>query len=175
MAIKDEPSFDMPIAGQALTFELGNRPWQQPPQYATVEEALDYYIPSLESEEVSTQLLDVLEMGIPVTSVANAMQTASVMDGKHSVDVGVLVLPVLIEIIMLIADTAGIEYVSGLEPNKSMMKESLIKKAIFKYEKEKENDETDKPLADTGVMESIESLQKETPEEKTGGLMSRSK
>lgn len=172
MAVREQPSFDMPIAGQSLTAELGGRPWQQPPQYATVEEALDYYIPSLESEEVSTQLLDVLEMGIPVTSVANAMQTASVMDGKHSVDVGVLVLPVLIEIIMLIADTAGIEYVSGLEPDKSMMDKTLINKAIRKYELEKEKE--DEPLEDTGVMTAIEGLQEE-PEEKAGGLMSRSK
>ena len=171
MAVREQPSFDMPIAGQSLTAELGGRPWQQPPQYATVEEALDYYIPSLESEEVSTQLLDVLEMGIPVTSVANAMQTASVMDGKHSVDVGVLVLPVLIELIMLIAETAGVEYISGLEPDKTIMNKSLINKAIRKYEKEKE----DEPLEDTGVMTTIESLQEETPEEKTGGLMSRSK
>ena len=173
MAVREEPSFDMPIAGQSLTAELGGRPWQQPPQYSTVEEALDYYIPSLESEEVSTQLLDVLEMGIPVTSVANAMQTASVMDGKHSVDVGVLVLPVLIELIMLIAETAGVEYISGLEPDKTIMNKSLINKAIRKYEKEKEKE--DEPLDDTGVMTTIESLQEETPEEKTGGLMSRSK
>jgi len=173
MAVREEPSFDMPIAGQSLTAELGGRPWQQPPQYTTVEEALDYYIPSLESEEVSTQLLDVLEMGIPVTSVANAMQTASVMDGKHSVDVGVLVLPVLIELIMLIAETAGVEYISGLEPDKTIMNKSLINKAIRKYEKEKEKE--DEPLEDTGVMTTIESLQEETPEEKAGGLMSRSK
>lgn len=173
MAVREEPSFDMPIAGQSLTAELGGRPWQQPPQYSTVEEALDYYIPSLESEEVSIQLLDVLEMGIPVTSVANAMQTASVMDGKHSVDVGILVLPVLIELIMLIAETAGVEYISGLEPDKTIMNKSLINKAIRKYEKEKEKE--DEPLEDTGVMTTIESLQEETPEEKTGGLMSRSK
>ena len=174
MAVREQPSFDMPIPGQHMTVELGGRPWQQPPQYATVEEALDYYIPSLESEEVSTQLLDVLEMGIPVTSVANAMQTASVMDGKHSVDVGVLVLPVLIELIMLIADTANIEYVSGLEPDKSMMDKTLINKAIRKYEQEKEKE--DEPLEDAGVMTAIEGLQEETaPEEKAGGLMSRSK
>jgi len=172
MAVREQPSFDMPISGQHMTVELGGRPWQQPPQYATVEEALDYYIPILESEEGTTQLRDVLEMGIPVTSVANAMQTASVMDGKHSVDVGVLVLPVLIEIIMLIADTADIEYVSGLEPDKSVMDKTLINKAIRKYEQEKEKE--DEPLEDTGVMTAIEGLQEE-PEEKAGGLMSRSK
>lgn len=172
MAVKEQNAFDMPIAGQSLTAELGGRPWQQPYQFTTVEEALDYYIPSLESEEVSTQLLDVLEMGIPVTSIANAMQTASVMEGKHSVDVGVLVLPVLIELIMLIGDTAKVDYISGLEPDRTMMDKSLINRAIRKYEQEKEKE--DEPLEDTGVMTAIEGLQEE-PEEKAGGLMSRSK
>ena len=39
-----EPKIDAPIAGQSLTAELGNRPWQQPPQYTTVEEALQFYM-----------------------------------------------------------------------------------------------------------------------------------
>ena len=30
-------SFDRPIPGMSLTAELGNRPWQQPPQYSTDE------------------------------------------------------------------------------------------------------------------------------------------
>ena len=101
MAELDVVPFDAAIPGQSLTAELGSRPWQQPAQYTTVEEALDYYIPRLESEEVSAQLLDVLEMGIPVTTVANTLQLGSVMEGKHSVDVGMLILPVLVELIML--------------------------------------------------------------------------
>ena len=32
-----EPIFDAPIPGMSLTAELGGRPWQSPPQYATVE------------------------------------------------------------------------------------------------------------------------------------------
>ena len=118
MAERSEPLFDAPIPGMSLTHELGARPWQSPSQYSTVEEALDYYIPRLQSDEVSEQLLDVMEMGIPVTVIANTMQLASVMEGKHNIDVGMLILPVLVELIMLIGDTAKIEYTSGLEKAK---------------------------------------------------------
>ena len=69
-----EPSFDRPIPGMSLTAELGNRPWQQPPQYSTVEEALQWYIPRLTNPELLDQLLDVMETGIPLTTIANAMQ-----------------------------------------------------------------------------------------------------
>ena len=61
MAKTPEISFDAPIAGQSLTTEVGNRPWQQPPRYSTVEEAIEHYIPRLTEEDAQDQLLDVLE------------------------------------------------------------------------------------------------------------------
>jgi len=168
MAIPSKPNaplLDGPIPGQNLTAELGSRPWQTPPQFTTVEEALDYYIPRLQSDEVTEQLLDVLEMGVPVTTVANTMQLASVMEGKHSVDVGMLVLPVLIEMIMLIADTAGIEYETGLQKDRTKVRGSLVSKALNRLQSEDDMEE-EQPLE-------MEEAQEEIMPEVTGGLMSR--
>ena len=50
MAELPQLSIDAPIAGQSLTTEPGNRPWENPPQYTTVEEALEYYIHKLEED-----------------------------------------------------------------------------------------------------------------------------
>lgn len=165
-----EPILDGPIPGMAMTAELGARPWQSPPQYKTIEEALDYYIPRLSSEEVTSQLLDVLEMGVPVTTIANTMQTASVMEGKHSIDVGMLALPVLIEIIMLIADTANIEYETGLDkPEK--IRGSLVDKAVAMFEDSDKEDEEPvlKEEEAKGVIEDMSSA----ANERVGGLMAR--
>lgn len=161
----NEPLLDGPIPGQNLTAELGSRPWQTPPQFTTVEEALDYYIPRLQADEVTEQLLDVLEMGVPVTTVANTMQLASVMEGKHSVDVGMLVLPVLIEMIMLIADTAGIKYETGLQKDRTKVRGSLVSKALNRLQSE-DGMEEEQPLE-------MEEAQEEIMPEVTGGLMSR--
>ena len=49
-------------------------------------------------------------MGIPLTTIAISLQLASVMEGKHSVDIGMLILPILMEFIMLMADEVGIKY-----------------------------------------------------------------
>ena len=166
MAELDAVPFDAAIPGQSLTAELGSRPWQQPAQYTTVEEALDYYIPRLESEEVSAQLLDVLEMGIPVTTVANTMQLGSVMEGKHSVDVGMLILPVLIELIMLIADTANVKYTSGLEKDKKI-RGSLVDLAVSRFNEEKVK-EKDAPMPE------IDEEPLKATASTTSGLMSRS-
>lgn len=168
MAIPSKPNaplLDGPIPGQNLTAELGSRPWQTPPQFTTVEEALDYYIPRLQADEVTEQLLDVLEMGVPVTTLANTMQLASVMEGKHNVDVGMLVLPVLIEMIMLIADTAGVEYETGLQKDKTKVRGSLVSKALDRLKKG-EGKEEEQPLE-------IEETEDEMMPEVTGGLMSR--
>ena len=158
MADMDAVPFDAPIPGQSLTAELGSRPWQQPAQYTTVEEALDYYLPRLQSEEVSSQLLDVLEMGIPVTTVANTMQLGSVMEGKHSVDVGMLILPVLVELIMLIGDTAGVKYTSGLEKDADI-RGSLVDLAVSRFK-----------AGEDAPEEKEEPVEEDTD---AGGLMSR--
>ena len=166
MAEIDTVPFDAPIPGEALTAELGSRPWQSPPQFATVEQALDYYIPRLQSDEVSKQLLDVLEMGIPVTTVANSMQIGAVMEGKHSVDIGMLILPVLVELIMLIGDTAGVKYTSGLEKD-SDIRSSVVDLAVKRF-KDDDTEEEDTSGAETTIEE-----MKKAADERATGLMSR--
>tara|TARA_E500000318_G_scaffold8495_2_gene7767 strand:+ start:880 stop:1374 length:495 start_codon:yes stop_codon:yes gene_type:complete len=156
------PVFDAPVPGEAMTAELGARPWQQPAQYTTVEEALDFYLPRLESDEVTDQLLDVLEMGIPVTTIANTMQLGNVMEGRHSVDVGMLLLPVLVELIMLIGDKAGVKYTSGLEEG-TEMRSTLIDLAVSKFNSEDDKEEE----------EEVETKEEEVEEPLVSGLMSR--
>jgi len=107
--------FDYPIPGEGMTAELGSRPWQNPPQYATVEQALEFYIPKLVSEELYDGVLDSMELGIPLTTMADSMQSAAVMQGLHTVDVGILAMPVLIEMLAYIGDEAGIEYNLGMD------------------------------------------------------------
>ena len=137
MATINEPRFNAPIAGQSLTAELGGRPWQQAPQYKTVDEAIEYYLDKMASEEFTDQLVDVLEMDVPVTTLANSIQLAGVMDGKHTVDVGMLVMPLIMEMIMLVGDMADVKYDSGMEnPNKGKTRSTLIESVKMKLQRE---------------------------------------
>ena len=115
MAELPTPSFDYPIPGQGMTAEVGSRPWQNPPQYTTVEQALEFYIPRLVADDVYEALLDSMELGIPLTTMADSMQSAAVMQGLHTIDVGILAMPVIIEMLAFIGDDAGIEYTLGIE------------------------------------------------------------
>ena len=163
MANLPEVMIDAPIAGQSLTTELGNRPWQKPPQYTTVEEALDFYIPRLTDVETQDDLMNVIELGIPLTTIADALQSGGTMDGKHSIDVGILIIPVLIETLAYLAEEQGVEYVTGTEKEVSDTPSSSTVALAIKKIKEK----SDEP-------QEIEEPEVELePEEPSGGLMSR--
>ena len=110
-----EQSFDRPIPGMSMTHEVGARPWQTPPSLVTVEEATDYYVERMGTDQFKAQLIDVMEMGVPLTTLANTIQLASVMEGIHSVDVGILMIPIIVELLITIADSQGAKYQTGME------------------------------------------------------------
>ena len=173
MDITNEPMLDAPIAGMSMTHELGARPWQSPAQYTTVEEALEYYIPRFANDDVTEQLMDVLEMGVPVTTLANTIQLSGVMEGKHSIDVGMLAIPVLMELIMFMADEEGIQYNTGME-KPTEVRSTLIDKALVKLQEqsEEEAEEGDSPESQATTDEITQTL-KEVATERATGLMGR--
>ena len=131
----NQPLLDGPIAGQSLTAEINGRPWLNPPQYTTVDETIEYYLDRMSSEEFTDQLVDVLEMGVPVTTLANTIQLGSVMDGVHSVDVGMLVMPFIMEMIMLVGESSDVKYDSGMEnPNKGQTRDTMLNKVRMELE-----------------------------------------
>lgn len=160
-----EELFDAPIPGMSLTHELGARPWQQPSQFSTVDEAIEYYMSSMTTEEFMDQIIEVLELGVPVTSIANSMQLSSVMEGKHTVDVGMLVVPILMELIMLLGDSAGIDYETGLtNPDKDKPRNSALAKYAMEYKKKLNKVDTEELKKD-----------EESDIEEPKGLMARKK
>jgi len=162
MAIESAPSFDAPIPGMSLTHALGDRPWQLPAQYSTVDEAIQYYMDRMTTDDFMDQLMDILELGISVSDIANIIQTSSVMEGIHSVDVGVLVSPVIMEMIMFVADSAGVKYETGLdEPEEKPVSKAKIAKILNELETELEDKEEEQ------VTETI------VEEEEPKGLMAR--
>ena len=54
-----------------------------------------------------------MEMGVPLTVLANTIQLASVMEGMHTVDVGILMIPIIVELMITIGDSAGVKYKTG--------------------------------------------------------------
>jgi hypothetical protein len=156
-------SLNAPVPGMSLTTEPGSRPWENPPSMVTVEEAIVYYTDKiLKNVEKHEDVLDVLERGIPVRNFANMLNTTSVMDGRHTLDVGILVMPVIEELIMTVADMYSVRYITSIE---DVMKRNSIhpRQARLAVEEAKKSMAT--PTEETEPMEPME--------EQPKGLMAR--
>lgn len=163
MADLPEALIDAPIAGQSLTSEVGGWPWEQPPQYSTVEEALEFYLPRLTEPTLQNDLMNVIEMGLPLTTIANALQQGAVMQGTHSLDLGILIMPVIIEMLAYLATERGIEFNMGTNVEVDDGPSAVAVKLALKKLKAKEGEPEEKP----------EEEPENVVEEPIGGLMSR--
>lgn len=108
-------TLDAPIPGQSLTAPLGDRPWQKPAKFPTPEQALEFYVDRISQDRQVEQLVDLLELGVPVDTLVDTMQLGGVMEGLHSVDVGIIITPALAEVIKQIGDRAEIDYTFSSE------------------------------------------------------------
>ena len=121
-----EPIFDAPIPGSSLTKEVGASPVKNPPQYTTVDEAIEFYVKQMSTEQFSNQVADVLEMGVPVTSLVNIIQMHGVMEGRHTLDVSMMLLPILMEMIALIGATQKLKQQQYKNRNGGVAEEPIV-------------------------------------------------
>jgi|TARA_E500000081_G_scaffold136477_1_gene150345 hypothetical protein len=160
--------FNAPIPGEMLTAELGARPWQRPPQYSEVEDVLNYYVDKMTKPKVSANAVSIMESGVPLTMLSETIMTANVMEGVHTIDSGILVIPFIVEMLEYLADEAGVKVELGLEEEEdnSVIDSLAAKKAFERFE-----EETGKEIPEGKAIEEQE--QQEPSQEEPKGLMAR--
>ena len=102
--------FDRPIPGQSLTTEPGSVPWERPSVHSDPLDALEMYMEQLSDETVVDDVMDMVDIGIPIRVVAGVMLSKGVMEGMHTIDTKVLLLPILTAQIKSLADVIGLDY-----------------------------------------------------------------
>jgi len=161
---------DTPIPGQGMTAPLGGRPWQQPPKFSTAEKAFAFYAERLTQENQTDQLLNLIELGVPLDTLADSLQLGGVMQGLHSVDVGILISPAIIETMNQMGLQAGLKPVlptEEVDPEKSNDPEIALR---LKQMAEKQDRNIS--IKDDTLVEELEP-EMEIVEEKPTGLMAR--
>lgn len=149
MPEQEQISLSRPVPGQSLTAEFGARPWQSPAQFSTVEDAMPFYLERLDNPEMIKELLAVIETGVPLSTLANSMQLGGVLNGVHSIDVGVLITPILIEIMKYLAEQTNTKYVLGdekmedVKPSEGVLESAIqeIQDSVPTMDAEQEDDE----------------------------------
>ena len=150
-------NFVAPIPGMSLTTEPKSRPWESPPQMTKVSEVVDFYSERLSNPELMYSILDAVKKGIPIHDISLSLTKVSVMGGKHTVDTGMIVSPVITEMIKAMADLNDVGYVLTQEDTEST---TTVSKALATE-------------AINEVKASAKEFKKE--EEQKTGLMSRGK
>ena len=95
----------------SLAAEPGSRPWEQPPQYTSVKEVVEVYTQQLTNVDRMAQIADILRRGVPIDIIVESMIVYGMMQGKHTIDAGMVASPVLVELIITIAEMYGVDYV----------------------------------------------------------------
>ena len=104
---------DMAVAvppGISWTAPLKGRPWTNPPKSVSVTDIAQQYIAAIGDESSMNDVLDALETKIPLATIAETLMLGGVSKGQHTLDAGLLVVPVIIEVLKTVAELNDIEY-----------------------------------------------------------------
>jgi hypothetical protein len=170
--------FERPIPGQSLTSTPKNAPYERPPEIADPEIAIQVHLARLTDVEAMEEVMFHLEMGLDVVSLTEGILRSAVMAGVHSVDVSLIVAPVIHEYIKSTADALGVEYEEGFENKGEKERTKYARNAMLAKEKMKKlgisPEETASQMEASTEEPPTEMVEEQMmPEEAPRGLMSR--
>ena len=166
----------MIIPGQSLTAEPKNAPYENPPELNTEEYAVIWHLERLSEQDRMEALVDMMELGIDVVTLTEGLLRGAVLEGRHSIDISVIIAPVIHEFIVSTAEKVGIDYEEGL-PDDSDDREN-IRYQINDGKARKMLAKLDMGVKETTVEEMPVVVEEEMPMEapaKPAGLMARPK
>ena len=108
-------TFEAPIPGQSLTDSPKNAPYERPPETADPMEAIDIHLANLTKEGAMEDVLYFLEMGVDLQTMVQGILRSGVVAGIHSLDVSLIIAPVVHEYIKGFADASELEYDEGFD------------------------------------------------------------
>ena len=167
----EEPNFGRPIPGNSLTtHKPGDRPWERPPEMSTVEDTLRFYFKMLNNPDVIDDLMTLLDMGVAIRPIVQSIYTSGVMNGMHSLDVGLIIEDTMSEFLATVAKSYEIDF-SFTEEDPANSKEAknerrttmMLQAAIERGEAQGEDDEGVQLLKQ--MAETIEAEEEVTQEE----------
>ena len=99
-----------PIPGQSLTDEPNDYAWERPPEISDPDEAVVFHLDRLSEKPIVDSVLHLMQMGFPVDVLTRSILTGAVGSGMHSIDVSMLIAPVIEEQLVYMGNTAGVKF-----------------------------------------------------------------
>jgi hypothetical protein len=188
--------FDRPQPGFSLTQEPKGAPFENPPEIVDPEEAAKFHLDNMNNANAFEDIAHFLDSGLDIPTLVQGILRSAVFQGVHSIDVSLIIAPILHEFIKDVAEATGTDYDEGVsdaeeraviryQRNVSRAEKMLKKLGIDAEEtvsgEEKPDsmedqmeamivaDKEEKPMEETPMEEPTEA-----PMEEPKGLMSRS-
>jgi hypothetical protein len=147
-----------PVApGISWTAPEKSRPWQQPPQLVNIGDVVQRYMDNFSDQEVMSNAIDAIETKVPLSVMAQSIMLNHVSEGVHTLDMGILVMPVIIELLVTFAELSKVDYI--VFPDQ-IEKQNIIPVGVAR-------------LAMKKALESMEKTVEQAQEAKPAGLMAR--
>lgn len=110
--------FNGPIPGQSLTVEPKKFPWERPPEFVDPEDAIRFHLDRMMNPEFIDSILDMLQDELfDVHTLTKGILRSAVSRGLYTIDVAMIIGPVIHEFIKQAAEAADIEYNEGIGPD----------------------------------------------------------
>jgi hypothetical protein len=170
--------FEAPIPGMSLTGAPGKYAWERPPEIVDPEDALVLHLERLSTKDKIEDITDILELGVDVKTLTEGLLRSAVAEGIHTIDVSMIIAPVIHEFIKDTAERMGIDFDEGFEDEEEKKKREPILNLRSAREAKKFLEKNKKKLPDDDLSslaldeESLTEPEMEEPEEDMG-LMAR--
>lgn len=135
---------DGPISGEAWQNAPRTMPWDRPPQYANLDEALDYTFRRLRNPIVSKKFLNLMEAGLPIDMLVAMFLKYGFMQGKYGAPIMAQMVPPLTVIMWRMAETAGVQ--PKLSTDKDIAPVDFDPADMMAAEKRVSNNKSDKAI-----------------------------
>lgn len=184
MKQKDD-AFRGVIPGISLTKEPGSYPWERPPEMEDPDQVIDFYLDRFSDPDNLEKAMMVLEADFPLRALVEGMLSSGVSRGLHTIDMSMIVAPVVHEFLKGQAEATGIEFDEGLENKQQKEKQQKLyskirlMKEVEKINKDKQSEEAEDfsdeifEPADTPMREGLKMEEEPIQEEPKKGLMAR--
>ena len=127
--------FDRPIPGQSLTDTPRNAPYERPPEVVDPEQALQIHLDRLNDPDRMEDAMFFLEMGVDLVTLVEGILRSAVMNGIHTIDVSLIIAPVIHEYIKSTADLLGVEFDEGFDNKEGRKRKTYARNAMLAKKK----------------------------------------
>lgn len=158
-----------PIPGENFTSDTKNYPWHRPPEFDSLDKAIEYSVKKLTNQGTSLKMLTLMKNDVPVSAITEMFLMGGIMRGKWTVDYALLMAGPVSHILSMMAKASKIKYRMGIDDPKPKYTD-----AYFREMKKVTPEEGEAGLAVSGMIEtSLGDISEEESDQPTrsGGFM----